>query len=68
MEILILIFFDWINLDARKASSPAGLSHPNGNWCVRNNQVYDEIINEIIQKVNSRSNRNTKLFEFFIWC
>lgn len=48
MEILILIFFDWINLDARKASSPAGLLHPNGNWRVRNNQGYDEIINENI--------------------
>lgn len=35
--------FDWINLDARKASSPAGLSHPNGNWRVRNNQGYGSV-------------------------
>lgn len=31
--------FDWLNLDARKASSPAGLSHPSGSWKVRNIQV-----------------------------
>lgn len=32
--------FDWLNLDARKNSSPAGLSHPRGQWKVRNNQGY----------------------------
>ncbi len=35
--------FDWLNLDARKASSPAGLSHPKGSWKVRNAQGYGNV-------------------------
>lgn len=35
--------FDWLNLDARKASSPAGLSHPSGSWKVRNIQGYGNV-------------------------
>lgn len=35
--------FDWLNLDARKASSPAGLSHPKGSWKVRNTQGYGNV-------------------------
>ncbi|MED1722057.1 ATP-binding protein [Brevibacillus parabrevis] len=30
--------FDWLGLDARKANNPASISHPSGNWHVRNRQ------------------------------
>ncbi len=30
--------FDWLNLDARRAQNPAGISHPTNRWKVRNNQ------------------------------
>lgn len=35
--------FDWLNLDARKASSPAGLAHDSGSWRVRNSQGYGSV-------------------------
>jgi signal transduction histidine kinase len=30
--------YDWLGLDARRANNPAGISHPSGNWHVRNKQ------------------------------
>lgn len=30
--------YDWLGLDARRAKNPAGISHPNGGWHVRNKQ------------------------------
>jgi signal transduction histidine kinase len=30
--------FDWLNLDARRAENPAGVSHPSQQWKVRNLQ------------------------------
>ncbi|WP_169084092.1 ATP-binding protein [Paenibacillus sp. PL91] len=30
--------FDWLGLDARRAKNPAAISHPSGNWHVRNRQ------------------------------
>lgn len=32
-------YFDWLLLDNRSRSSPAGLSHPNGDWRIDSNQV-----------------------------
>lgn len=32
--------FDWLNLDARKASSPASFSHESESWKTRNNQLF----------------------------
>lgn len=42
--------FDWLNLDARKASSPAGLAHKSGNWKVRNQQGYGNVY---ISRINN---------------
>lgn len=42
--------FDWLNLDARKASSPAGLAHNNGSWKVRNQQGYGNVY---ISRINN---------------
>lgn len=42
--------FDWLNLDARKASSPAGLAHDRGNWKVRNQQGYGNVY---ISRINN---------------
>ena len=42
--------FDWLNLDARKASSPAGLAHDNGSWKVRNQQGYGNVY---ISRINN---------------
>lgn len=42
--------FDWLNLDARKASSPAGLAHANGSWKVRNQQGYGNVY---ISRINN---------------
>ncbi|MDR0127104.1 ATP-binding protein [Bacillus zhangzhouensis] len=30
--------YDWLGLDARRANNPAAISHPSGNWHVRNRQ------------------------------
>lgn len=30
--------YDWLGLDARRANNPAAISHPSGNWHVRNKQ------------------------------
>lgn len=30
--------FDWLGIDARRATNPAAISHPSGNWHVRNAQ------------------------------
>lgn len=35
--------FDWLNLDARKASSSAAVSDPRGSWRVRNMQGYGSV-------------------------
>ena len=35
--------FDWLSLGARAQKSPAAVSHPNGSWRVRSNQVIGAI-------------------------
>lgn len=35
--------FDWLRLDARKAKNPASISHPSGNWHIRNLQGYGSV-------------------------
>ncbi|WP_339296708.1 ATP-binding protein [Paenibacillus sp. FSL W7-1279] len=42
--------FDWLGLDARKAHNPAGISHPQGNWHVRNRQGQGTVL---ISRVNN---------------
>ncbi|MBN4062639.1 sensor histidine kinase [Alkaliphilus sp. AH-315-G20] len=51
--------FDWLGLDARRATNPASLSHPSGNWRVRNKQgqgsIYiSRITNQSILDMASR--------------
>jgi signal transduction histidine kinase len=42
--------FDWLGLDARKANSPAAISHPGGSWKVRNRQGQGTIF---ISRINN---------------
>ncbi|MBT2285810.1 sensor histidine kinase [Paenibacillus polymyxa] len=44
--------FDWLGLDARKANSPAAISHPSGKWRVRNRQGQGTIM---ISRVDNSS-------------
>jgi signal transduction histidine kinase len=36
--------FDWLGLDARSGSNPAGISNPSGNWHVRNRQGQGSVL------------------------
>lgn len=53
---LLMDAFDWLGLDARKAHSPAAISHPGMGWKVRNSQGQGTLIisrvnnNEILDK------------------
>ncbi|WP_228744940.1 ATP-binding protein [Paenibacillus sp. S150] len=42
--------FDWLGLDARRANNPAAISHPGGNWHVRNRQGQGTVL---ISRVNN---------------
>lgn len=51
--------YDWLGLDARRAKNPAGLSHPNGGWHVRNKQgqgtvFISRITNDVLLDKSSR--------------
>jgi len=51
--------YDWLGLDARRANNPASISHPSGNWHVRNAQgqgtIYiSRVSNESILDKSSR--------------
>ena len=51
--------FDWLGLDARRATNPASISHPSGRWRVRNKQgqgaIYiSRVDNESILDKSSR--------------
>lgn len=51
--------FDWLGLDARVAKNPAGISHPNGGWHVRNKQgqgtvFISRVSNEVLLDKSSR--------------
>ena len=35
--------FDWLSLGLRAQKSPASVSHPNGSWRVRSNQIIGEV-------------------------
>ncbi len=64
--------FDWLGLDARRATNPAAISHPSENWHVRNAQGQGSILisrvdNECILDKSSREgiieNEYFKLFK-----
>lgn len=44
--------FDWLGLDARRATNPAAISHPSENWHVRNAQGQGTVL---ISRVNNGS-------------
>lgn len=51
--------YDWLKLDARRAKNPASISHPTGNWSVRNLQGYgciyiSRVLNNCIIDKSSR--------------
>jgi signal transduction histidine kinase len=67
--------FDWLGLDARRATNPAAISHPSENWHVRNAQgqgtvLISRIDNESILDKSSREgiieNEYFKLFKRII--
>ncbi|WP_242223159.1 ATP-binding protein [Bacillus cereus group sp. BfR-BA-01380] len=44
--------FDWLGIDARMAKNPAAVSHPSGNWHVRNRQGQGTLF---ISRINNDS-------------
>ncbi|HHP1041286.1 TPA: ATP-binding protein [Bacillus thuringiensis] len=44
--------FDWLGIDARRANNPAAISHPSGNWHVRNLQGQGTLF---ISRINNDS-------------
>ncbi|MEK4487655.1 ATP-binding protein [Psychrobacillus sp. FSL H8-0484] len=63
--------FDWLGIDARRAKNPAAVSHPSGNWHVRNTQgqgtVFISRINNdcILDKSSREGIIENEYFKYF---